>query len=50
MAGTAGLEPTITESKSVMLPITSCPIIMVGSALIGILATSVSPKYRSVQY
>ena len=26
VAGTAGLEPTITESKSVMLPITSYPI------------------------
>lgn len=25
MAGTAGLEPTSTESKSVMLPITSYP-------------------------
>ena len=50
MAGTAGFEPTSTESKSVMLPITSHPIILVGSALIGIVATSVSPKCRSVQY
>lgn len=50
MAGTVGVEPTNTESKSVMLPITLYPNILVGSALIGILATSVSLKCRSVQY
>ena len=50
MAGTVGLVHTSTDSKSVMLPITSYPIILVGSALIGILATSVSPKCRSAQY